>query len=232
MGMDKNRDLAAACVAPLVITIIAAPVAAQDQGDWLPPPSPPTMRMVPPPVPPPPPPPAPTLARPATPANSPATWIGADDYPSSAIREGAEGSSRFVLEIDPDGRVANCTITSSSGYASLDEGTCSIVTLRARFNPALDSAGNPTSGSYSNVVRWEFPLYPIDAEAMVEFAFVLDENGVVGQCEMVSEVGIDDIPFEPDCYDGDQFLPLTDAEGNPVARRVRIRYEVTYEPVD
>jgi protein TonB len=28
---------------------------------------------------------------------------------------------------------------------------------RARFNPALDEDGKPTTGSYSNAIRWVIP---------------------------------------------------------------------------
>mgnify|MGYP002148087180 CR=1 FL=1 len=64
----------------------------------------------------------------------------------------------FQWSLDgPDGRVTSCDITSSSGSPDLDEATCSNVTRRARFTPAMDGEGNPTSGSYSNGIRWVIP---------------------------------------------------------------------------
>jgi protein TonB len=58
--------------------------------------------------------------------------------------------------VTPDGRVADCTITSSSGSPDLDEATCANVTRRARFNPAM-ADGKPTTGSYSGRIRWVIP---------------------------------------------------------------------------
>jgi len=53
--------------------------------------------------------------------------------------------------------VTGCSVTSSSGSPDLDDATCANVTRRARFNPATDGEGQPTSGSYSNRVRWVIP---------------------------------------------------------------------------
>ncbi|MBA4748473.1 MAG: energy transducer TonB, partial [Sphingopyxis sp.] len=74
-----------------------------------------------------------------------------------AQREEREGTTGFRVAIGPDGRVTGCDITSSSGHADLDQETCKLVTRRARFDPALDRDGNPTTGSYSNRVRWQIP---------------------------------------------------------------------------
>jgi protein TonB len=59
--------------------------------------------------------------------------------------------------VGADGKVSSCQVTSSSGSPDLDEATCSNVTRRARFNPATDGEGQPTSGSYSGRVRWVIP---------------------------------------------------------------------------
>jgi periplasmic protein TonB len=53
--------------------------------------------------------------------------------------------------------VTDCQVTSSSGSPDLDEAACANVRRRARFNPATDGEGQPTSGSYSNRVRWVIP---------------------------------------------------------------------------
>ena len=123
--------------------------------------------VTPPPVPPPPiiAPPAPVAAPPpprfqpktATPKGNPANWATTNDYPSRALREEREGTTGFRVTVGPDGRVTSCDITSSSGSPDLDDATCANVTRRARFNPATDGEGQPTSGSYSNRVRWVIP---------------------------------------------------------------------------
>jgi protein TonB len=59
--------------------------------------------------------------------------------------------------VGTNGRVTNCTITSSSGSSSLDSATCRIMKDRARFTPAHDSSGNPTTDSVSSRIRWVLP---------------------------------------------------------------------------
>jgi protein TonB len=71
--------------------------------------------------------------------------FSADDYPASAQSSGAEGTVRASLTIGPDGRVTGCNITQSSGNGALDSATCNILRRRAKFVPARDSNGNPTS---------------------------------------------------------------------------------------
>jgi protein TonB len=73
------------------------------------------------------------------------TLFSADDYPASAQSAGAEGTTRASLTIGPDGRVTGCNIIQSSGNTSLDSTTCNILRRRAKFTPARDSNGNPTS---------------------------------------------------------------------------------------
>ena len=108
------------------------------------------------PPPPPPPPPPPQRATPE-PRGNPGSWANANDYPSRALREEREGTTRFRLTVNADGRVSDCQVTGSRGHSDLDEASCKNLTRRARFKPALDANGNPTTGSYSNAVRWQIP---------------------------------------------------------------------------
>lgn len=93
----------------------------------------------------------------AQPRGNPGNWATTNDYPTRALREEREGTTSFRVTVGPDGRVTSCDITGSSGSDDLDAATCANVTRRARFNPATDGEGNPTSGSYSNRVRWVIP---------------------------------------------------------------------------
>lgn len=93
----------------------------------------------------------------AQPKGNPANWATTNDYPSRALREERQGTTGFRVTVGPDGRVTSCSITSSSGHPDLDEATCSNVTRRARFTPATDGEGQPTTGSYSNRIRWQIP---------------------------------------------------------------------------
>ncbi|MCE2842158.1 MAG: energy transducer TonB [Novosphingobium sp.] len=121
-----------------------------------PPPAAPVVPIIAPPAPVAPPPPRVQPKQP-TPKGNPANWATTNDYPTRALREEREGTTSFRVSVGPDGRVTGCTVTSSSGSPDLDEATCSNVTRRARFNPATDGEGQPTSGSYSNRVRWVIP---------------------------------------------------------------------------
>lgn len=108
-------------------------------------------------------PPAPVPAAPRvqpkqpSPKGNPANWATTNDYPTRALREEREGTTSFRVTVGPDGRVTGCSVTSSSGSPDLDDATCQNVTRRARFNPATDGEGQPTSGSYANRVRWVIP---------------------------------------------------------------------------
>ncbi|MGN6500878.1 MAG: energy transducer TonB [Tsuneonella sp.] len=94
---------------------------------------------------------------PARPRNNPANWVTTNDYRSSWINREWTGTVGFRLQIAADGRVANCTITASSGHAELDAATCDLVSRRARFDPARGQDGERAAGSYASAVRWELP---------------------------------------------------------------------------
>lgn len=108
----------------------------------------------------PPPPPvvqAPSQAVGASPRGRRAEWITTDDYPGSAQRAGEEGTTGIRVEIDAGGRVTGCSVTQSSGSATLDDSTCRLYQRRARFNPAKDAAGNGIATVYNDRVRWQLP---------------------------------------------------------------------------
>lgn len=117
-----------------------------------PPPSPPTPVAAPPP-----PPPAPVVSKAAGAKGNPANWITNDDYPPSAIRAGAQGTTGISWDINAEGRVENCVVTSSSGNSDLDRAACASLTRRARYTPAVDQAGNPIRTKSSRRVRWVLP---------------------------------------------------------------------------
>lgn len=107
---------------------------------------------------PPPPPPPPVAKRPnPIPKGNPGNWANTNDYPSRALQQEREGTTGFRVTVGANGRVTDCQISSSSGHPDLDTATCTNVTRRARFDPALDGNGQPTTGTYSNRVRWQIP---------------------------------------------------------------------------
>jgi TonB family protein len=103
------------------------------------------------------PPPPSGRATPAVVIGNPASYFSDNDYPVAAIRQRAEGTTGFSLTIGPNGRVAGCRITSSSGSAALDAATCRVMSARARYVPARDGAGRPVVGTDSGRVAWQLP---------------------------------------------------------------------------
>jgi protein TonB len=114
------------------------------------------VRAEPPPGPPPPPPPPRTVPPQRARANL-NSYFSADDYPAAALRGNDQGTTGFSLTIGTNGRVEACSVTSSSGSSALDQATCRILRSRARYTPARDQNGNPTSGRDSGRVTWRLP---------------------------------------------------------------------------
>ena len=137
---------------PPPINIAPAPPPIQTQPT-IPPPAPPAL-IIPPPAPVAPPPP-PSLARGATTRNE-RRWAARiqENYPSRALREEIEGTVGVRVTVTANGRATGCQVTSSSGSSILDQAACRGMERYARFNPALDAAGNETTGAYSTRITY------------------------------------------------------------------------------
>jgi protein TonB len=105
----------------------------------------------------PPTPPPPRIVQPVRARANLTSYFSDDDYPPSALRAEEQGTTGFRLTIGPDGRVSACEVTSSSGSSALDQATCRILRSRARYTPARDQNGNPTSGTDQARVQWRLP---------------------------------------------------------------------------
>ena len=153
----KQKDVAPPPVAPPV-KINVAPTPPQIQTVVTPPPVAPQIVLAPPaPVPAPPPPAAPKgPSSAAQPRGAIGSWATTDDYPARALREERQGTTGFRVTVGTDGRVTGCTVTSSSGSPDLDAATCTNVSRRARFKPALQD-GQPTTGSFASRIVWQIP---------------------------------------------------------------------------
>lgn len=99
----------------------------------------------------------PKLFEPVAPLARNGNWVTDNDYRTSWINRGWEGTAGFRLTIGTNGRVENCTITNSTGHAALDEATCTLVAKRAKFKAATNSQGETVSGTFSSAVRWQIP---------------------------------------------------------------------------
>lgn len=187
-----------------------------------------------------PPPPQPPVWKPGDGPRSPipignaAGWLTPGDYPPEARRASVGGRSDFILDVGPDGRVTGCSIRSSSGSKILDDQACALVTRRARFFPALDDDGQPTTGTYANRVRWQPPRPRpnrfVNQTVVVEFTLGVD--GVPRDCRddvTGNGAGLAAPELRSPCSTVPRFEPFRDADGHPVERRVRIQTTTTVE---
>jgi hypothetical protein len=79
------------------------------------------------------------------------------DYPHQAVQENASGATRVMMMIDETGAMKDCMVEETSGIATLDAMTCSVLQQRAKFNPALDSAEKPTRSVLTSTIKWMMP---------------------------------------------------------------------------
>ena len=105
---------------------------------------------------PPAPPPVASKARGAKPKGQ-GSWAARiqDNYPSAALRKEIEGTVGVRVTVGPDGRVSACSVSSGSGSGDLDSAACDGMTRYARFEPALDAGGSPTTGSFSTRIVYK-----------------------------------------------------------------------------
>jgi periplasmic protein TonB len=101
----------------------------------------------------PPPPPAPRQSQARSLTGSLQGLFTGDDYPPSALDNNEQGTVTVNLTIGASGRVTGCS-ASGSASSTLKSATCRLVTARARFSPAQDANGNPTTSSYSQSIVW------------------------------------------------------------------------------
>ena len=116
-------------------------------------------------------------------ANLPSLFT-TNDYPAEALRKREAGTVSFAVAIGRDGRVTGCTITASSGSASLDATTCAILQRRARFTPARDASGRAVEDRTVGRIRWALPSVPLMLFADQKRAMILtiDAAGKVAKC--------------------------------------------------
>jgi protein TonB len=66
----------------------------------------------------------------------------------------------FVLAVDADGTVSDCTVTQSSGSKLLDSTTCALMERRGRFVAARDSDNEPVGARWASRISWTLPQGP------------------------------------------------------------------------
>lgn len=103
---------------------------------------------------PPAPPAPPSVAPTAATAKGRGNVFSDDDFPDASRRAEEAGVTRVSYTIDETGKVSECTVTQSSGFARLDDATCKIIMRRFRFNPATRD-GRPVAERKTQPVRWQ-----------------------------------------------------------------------------
>jgi len=98
-----------------------------------------------------------TRSRPATPADSPGTWLKSGDYPMDMLQKGQPGIVEFRLAVGADGVPTACHIQQSTDPEGFDRTVCEKLMKRARFEPALDKAGKPMASYYRDTVQFAIP---------------------------------------------------------------------------
>jgi TonB family protein len=78
-----------------------------------------------------------------------------NDYPSSAIYKGEQGTAGVHFRIGIDGKVSDCRVVETSGSSALDAQTCKIIVKRARYEPAKTKTGEPVASIGFQRIRWE-----------------------------------------------------------------------------
>ena len=172
---------------------------------------------------------------PPMPLENPGNWVTSEDYPVDALRNDQEGVVRFKLVVGPDGVPVSCTIRESSGTATLDEVACILLQQRARFSPARDEKGQPTTGSFSNAVRWVIPNKPVWQFGPSEWVvtFIVHADASVSDCKV--EKASADGPFSklgPVACPIPVPVPYRDEAGKPVARKVIWRHQIEVVPIE
>jgi len=171
------------------------------------------------------------------------SWVSIKDYPAESLTEHAQGTVGLELAIDPEGYVSGCTVSSSSGFRSLDTATCSLIFMRGRFSAAHDAAGRPTASMYATKITWR---YPDDIPPPVEMKVVeigsraieggmgksvlhVASNGIISACDPTDAVYSNQLPPPDLCHlfpVGSRFSPPAVRNGKPVRRIVTVKIDI------
>ena len=84
--------------------------------------------------------------------------FSSDDYPGIAVFNDQMGAVSLVLLIDEQGKVADCTVTQTSGVAALDAQSCAVIKERGKFSPAIGQDGKPAKSSWLQRINWRLEM--------------------------------------------------------------------------
>ena len=88
-----------------------------------------------------------------------------EHYPVDARAKGQAGTVSYEAAIGRDGVLTRCTVTRSSGFRELDNGTCDAMVRYGRFHPRRDDRGRAIASIQTGTVVWRLPANVAAAEA-------------------------------------------------------------------
>lgn len=88
---------------------------------------------------------------------SPEKGTSVSDYPTAALREGAEGDTVFRLNLDGTGRITDCKIVASAGNEDLDTRACTLMRERGPLPAARLTDGRAAPTVIVGRFEWRLP---------------------------------------------------------------------------
>lgn len=160
----------------------------------------------------------------------------AADYPPSSWAADEEGVVNFRVQLDRDGKVTMCEITTSSGYPTLDAKTCEIQKERGEYYLDRDESGEPIEVTYEGQQVWEKREHEFPGTSAIEVTFDVLKTGETTNCEFVEVSGEisqrtrDQLERRPCPFSSRNGRNIyRDENGVPVPKKVTFRVEVTVE---
>ena len=79
------------------------------------------------------------------------------NYPRKALERGEQGKVAFEVAVEADGFLRSCKIVQSSGFATLDRGTCEFLVAHAKFPVTKTAEGQPVGAIHQGSINWRLP---------------------------------------------------------------------------
>lgn len=101
------------------------------------------------------------LSRRPKPQTPPSHWLSRSSYPTDLAQEGKAALVDVRLMIDSAGIITSCNVVNGYSDPRFAKVTCDRIVANARFEPALDAAGNPVASYAVQRVRWMIEDRPL-----------------------------------------------------------------------
>lgn len=99
--------------------------------------------------------PASRLKQPARPLQPLGNLFRSTSYPVRAIQEQNTGRVGVTMLIDEAGKVRDCMVEETSGFATLDTMSCYVISEHAKFAPAVGVDGKPAKSASFQRISWK-----------------------------------------------------------------------------